>query len=135
MLTDKDKEMLIRSCDLQEELDRLRECLRELELQTVGSPRTDGMPRGSGGGDAMAGRVISKELLEQKIRTAERALKKSRAAGGKALRNVKAPLRMFCEAFYLEAASFEEALIYARINKRTAERYTAMINREDGGRE
>jgi hypothetical protein len=36
---------------------------------------------------------------------------------------------MFCEAYFLEAGTLESACIYARVDKRTGERYRADINR------
>lgn len=130
-LTNRDRYMIRRARDLQDELTRLKECLKEAELQTIGSPNMDGMPHGSGDGDAMTRRIIRKDKLGQKIRTAERALKRSKTIGGKALRNVKAPLRMFCEAYFFECASFEESCAYAGICKRTGDDYRKMINKED----
>ena len=89
----------------------------------------DGMPHGSSDGDSMTRQIIRKDKLQAKLRAAERALKRSRSTAGKALRNVKAPVRMFCEAYFLDAAPLEEACSYARIDKRTGERYSAEINR------
>lgn len=131
LLTNRDRYMIRRARDLQDELTRLKECLKEAELQTISSPNMDGMPHGSGDGDAMTRRIIRKDKLEQKIRTAERALKRSRTIGGKALRNVKAPIRMFCEAYFFECATFEESCTYARISERSGDEYRAMINRGD----
>lgn len=131
LLTNRERFMIRRARDLQDELTRLKECLKEAELQTISSPNMDGMPHGSGDGDAMARKIIRKDKLEQKIRTAERALKRSRAIGTKALRNVKAPIRMFCEAYFFECATFEESCAYARISERSGDGYRAMINRED----
>lgn len=117
-----------RARDLVDEVTRLRENLKEAELHTISSPNMDGMPHGSSDGDAIARQIARKETLEAKLRTAERALKRSRSIAGKALRDVKAPLRMFCEAYFLEAAQLEAACIYARVDKRTGERYRAAIN-------
>lgn len=89
----------------------------------------DGMPKGSGDGDALARQIARKEKLQTKLRGAEKALKRSRAIAGRALRNVKAPMRMFCEAYFLDARTAEEACTYARIDRRTGERYSAEINR------
>lgn len=130
-LTERDKWHLRRARDLFDEVTRLRENLKEAELQTISSPNMDGMPKGSGDGDAMTRQVIRKDKLQAKLRGAERALKRSQAAGRKALRNVKAPLRMFCEVYFLEAGSLEASCVYARIDKRTGERYSAEINRTE----
>jgi hypothetical protein len=110
---------------------RLRDNLREAELQTISSPNMDGMPKGSGDGDAIARQIMNKDRLLSKLRGAEKALKRSRTIAGKALRNAKAPLRMFCEVYFLEAGCLEAACIYARIDKRTGERYSADINRKE----
>ena len=123
--------MLRRARDLADEISRLRDNLREAELHTISSPNMDGMPKGSSDGDAMTRQMIRKDKLQAKLRTADRALKRSRSIAGKALRDVKAPLRMFCEAYFLDAAPLEEACAYARIDKRTGERYGAEINRTE----
>lgn len=130
-LTERDKWNLRRARDLADEVTRLRENLKEAELYTISSPNMDGMPKGSSDGDAMTRQYIRKDKLQAKLRTAERALKRSRSIAGKALRDVKAPLRMFCEAYFLDAAPMEEACAYARIDKRTGERYGAEINRTE----
>lgn len=89
----------------------------------------DGMPKGSSDGDTMTRQYIRKDKLQAKLRTEERALKRSRSIAGRALRDVKASMRMFCEAYFLDAATFDEACSYARIEKRTGERYSAEVNR------
>lgn len=129
MLTGRDRYMLRRARDLADEVERLRENLKEVELHTVSSPNMDGMPKGSGDGDAMTRQIIRKDKLHSKLRGAEKALKRSRTIAGKALRNVKAPMRMFCEAYFLDASTAEEACAYARVDKRTGERYSAEINK------
>lgn len=121
--------MLRRARDLADEISRLRDNLREAELYTISSPNMDGMPKGSSDGDAMTRQMIRKDKLQNKLKCAERALNRSKSIAGKALRNVKAPMRMFCEAYFLDAATFDEACGYARIDKRTGERYSAEINR------
>ena len=131
LLTDKDKYMLRRARDLVDEVERLREVLREIRLQTVGSPNMDGMPKGSGDGDAMARRIIRRDKIESKLKAAERALNRARTVGGKALRDCRAPVRLFCEAYYLEAGTLEESCRIARIDRRTAERYCAMVGSGD----
>lgn len=123
--------MLRRARDLVDEVERLRDVLKEIELRTISSPSMDGMPKGSGSGDAMAARMIRRDKVEQKLKTAERALKRSRTIGGNALHKVKAPVRMFCEAYFLEAASFDESCAYARISARTGDDYRSEVNRPD----
>ena len=130
-LTENAKWHLRRARDLVDEVARLRDNLREAELHTISSPNMDGMPKGSSDGDIMTRQYICKDKLQAKLRTADRALKRSRSIAGKALRGVKAPLRMFCEAYFLDAAPLEEACAYARIDKRTGERYGAEINRTE----
>lgn len=122
--------MLRKARDLVDEVERLRDTLKEIDLQTISSPNLDGMPKGSGDGDAMTRRVIRRDKVESKLWSAERALKRARTIGGRALREVKAAMRLFCEAYYLDGASLEESCKYARIDARTAERYRAVINRE-----
>lgn len=121
--------MLRRARDLADEVELLRENLKEVELHTVSSPNMDGMPKGSGDGDAMARVMIRKESLQKKIRTAERAMNRSRSEGRRALRNVRAPMRMFCEVYFLEAGGFEEACAHARISPRSGDECRAHVNR------
>ena len=131
VLTERDKWHLRRARDLVDEVTRLRENLKEAELHTISSPNMDGMPKGSSDGDAMTRQYIRKDKLQAKLRGAERAQKRSRTIAEKALRNVRAPMRMFCEAYFLDASTAEEACAYARIDKRTGERYSAEINRTE----
>lgn len=121
--------MLRRCRDLVDEVDRLQDNLREAELQTISSPNMDGMPHGSSDGDAIARQIARKDKLAAKLRTAERALKCSRTAAGKGLQKVKASMRMFCEAYFIDAATFEEAIQYARISPRCGDNYRAEIHR------
>ena len=93
----------------------------------------DGMPKGSGVGDAVGGQVASLDEMRTKLERVEGKLKRARSAGGRAIAGVKAPMRMFYEAFFLSAGSLEAACIYARIDKRTGERYRAEVYR--GGRD
>lgn len=127
--------MLRRCRDLVDEVGRLQDNLKEAELHTISSPNMDGMPHGSNDGDAIARQIAHTDKLAAKLRTAERALKRSRSAAAKALRRVKAPMRMFCEAYFMEAAQLEAACIYARIDKRTGERYRAAVNNAEGDKE
>ena len=127
-LTERDKWHMRRAKDLADEVERLRDNLREAELQTISSPNMDGMPHGSSDGDAIARQIAHRDKLEAKLHTAERELKRSRTAAGKALQHVKAPLRMFCGSYFLENATLEAAIQYARICKRTGEEYRATIN-------
>lgn len=113
--------------DLADELDRLRENLQELELHTVSSPKMDGMPKGSTAGDAVGGQVARADSLREKIQRVEKALGKARSAGRKALQGVRAPIRMFCEVYFLENRPLDAACGYARIDKRTGERYRAEV--------
>ena len=120
--------MLRRCRDLADEIARLRDNLKEEELRTISSPNMDGMPHGTSTGDAIPRQILRKDKFLSKLRTAERALKRSQNLARKALQHVKAPFRMFCEAYFIEAAAFDDAVAYARIDKRTGERYRAAVN-------
>lgn len=95
----------------------------------MSSPNLDGMPKGSSTGDAIARQVARADALREKIERVEKALKKTRNAGRKAISEARAPLRMFCEVYFLENRPLEAACSYARIDKRTGERYRADIYR------
>lgn len=121
--------MLRRCRDLADEVGRLQDNLKEAQLHTISSPNMDGMPHGSSDGDAIARQIARTDKLATKLRTAERALKRSRTAAGKGLQKVKASMRMFCEAYFIDAAKFEEAIRYARISPRCGDEYRANVNR------
>lgn len=110
-------------------MERLQENLRELELHTVSSPKMDGMPKGSSAGDTVGGQIARTEALREKLKNVEIKLKRARSTGRKAISGERAPIRMFCEAFFLEARPLEAACNYARIDKRTGERYRAEVYR------
>ena len=130
LLTDRERYTLRRARDIADEVQRLQENLTEIDLQTISSPNMDGMPKGSGDGDAMTRRIIRRDRIVGKMQAAQRELDKLRTIGSAALKRTKTPIRMFCDAYYLQFAGLEEACNYARIDKRTGERYCAMINRE-----
>lgn len=87
------------------------------------------MPKGSGDGDAMTRLMSRKEGLKAKLAAAERRCRRTKAAARRAADKCRAPMRMFLEAYYIEAQSAGEACSYARIDRRTGERYRAEINR------
>ena len=128
-LTEQDKCTLRRCRDLADEVDRLQDNLKEARLHTISSPNMDGMPHGSGDGDAIARQIARADKIAAKLHAAERALKRSRTAAAKGLQKVKAPMRMFCEAYFIEAATFEAAVQYARISPRCGDDYRASVNR------
>lgn len=114
--------------DYAEELDRLRESLAELEGQTIGSPKLDGMPHGGSQSDAMAGRLIRKQRLEERVRDAERQLRRAINTAKRVIAPLPARMRLFYEAYYIEGYKLEDACSYARVCIRTGNTYVRIAN-------
>jgi len=130
ILTERDKRMLREVASIADELDRMREGLREMELRTVPGQRLDGLPRGSGSGDTVANAFSAIEELRRRIQLKEDELDRARRSAERITKKLKASMRMYCQARYIEGRSVEAACAYARISLRTGERYSAVINRE-----
>lgn len=130
MLTELDRCALRRIPEIAEELDRLREGLREMELRTIPAQQLDGMPKSYSGTDAMANTLNAVEEQRRRVKLKAAELDRARRRGQKITRKLKASMKMYCQARYIEGRSVEASCAYARISLRTGERYSAIINKE-----
>lgn len=81
------------------------------------------MPKGAGGGDANANRLIMFEKREREIERGKRRLARVRNAAERAISPLKPQQRIFYHAYYIEALKISAAQAEARISERTAIRY------------
>lgn len=109
--------------------------LRELELQSVSSPKMDGMPKGSGSGDASAQHMIHVEYARNRVKRAKDALQKARRNALRVCRKMEGHMRKFCEAFYVEGFPFDVARVMSGVGERQCYRYVGEVEKitpEDG---
>ena len=109
----------------------LRDGLEELQKKTVSSPRMDGMPKGGGAGDAMAGLLIQKQRQQEKLARAERQLKRRQSAARRVIAPFPAPMRMFFAAYFIDLMKAEDACRYAGVSIRTGSRYIALVKQDE----
>lgn len=110
--------------DLQDEVSRLEERLEEMRLQTISSPKMDGMPHGSStGSEAMVSALIQMQSQEERVKRAKKRLKRAQSAARKAVEQMPAGMRLFFEAYYIDAEKIGTACSIARISESTAYRY------------
>lgn len=126
-LNERARAALIASRAAARELMEARDSLAELEGQTIGSPRLDGMPRGSGGHDASASRLIHLDYARRKLDMAERAYKRARHAAEAACEGMEPHMHKFCAAYYAEGFPFEVARTLSGVGDRQCYRYVRMI--------
>ena len=110
-----------------QEMHEARESLVELEGQTIGSPKLDGMPKGSGLHDASAARLVHLDYARRKLDRAEREYKRARAAAIDACAGMELHMKKFCEAYYAEGFPFEVAQILSGVSERQCYRYARRI--------
>lgn len=132
-LTTRDRAVLMDARDLADELGRLRDALREMELETISSPNMDGMPAGSSDGDGMTRRLARIDSLRSKIDREEQRFERLKRGGRRAIRGLQAKERMFLEAYYLDAEKAVTAAMIARISDKTAGRYIKRIEKREAG--
>ena len=101
----------------------LEECIREMQLQTISSPKLDGMPHGSAAGDAMANRLKRLEKYESELAHNRRRLERLQSAARRATRALEARRRIFYESYYVCGEKASVARTEAGISDRTATRY------------
>ena len=105
--------------------------LEELQKKTVSSPRLDGMPKGGGAGDAMAGLLIKKQQQAEKLARAERQLKRRQSAARRVIALLHAPMRMFYAAYFIDLMKAEDACRYAGVSLRTGSRYIRLVKQDE----
>lgn len=122
-LTEKEGYKLRLVRDIAEELERLEDSLQELRMQTISSPKMDGMPHASSHGDAMGALMIQKQRAEERVGHAAERLRKAQNAARRIISGMPAAKRLFYEAYYVEHSKVTIACRIARISESTAYRY------------
>ena len=125
--------MLMEARDLADELGRMRDALREMELETISSPNMDGMPAGSSDGDGIGRRLARIESMRAKVEREEGRLERLRKRCMGYIRGLRAAERMFLTAYYLDAEKAVRAAMIARISDKTAGRYIKRIEKKEAG--
>lgn len=128
-LDEQEKDTLRAARVLLEEIRLREERLDELKTRQISSPKLDGMPKGSGDGDAATARMISIEGREQQIRRDRRRLKRLQGRARRAIAPLNPRQRIFYTEYYLKGSSAETAADEARISGRTATRYLCIIGK------
>lgn len=105
----------------------IEECIRELRLQTISSPKMDGMPHGSAAGDAMANRLKRLEKYESELAYNKRRLERLQNATKRAIKGLETRRRIFYESYYVAGEKAAVARVEAGIAERTASKYIADV--------
>lgn len=109
--------------------------MRELEAQTISSPKMDGMPKGSGAGDASAQHMIYIEYARNRVSRAQAALKRAKSTASRICKRMDGHMKKFCEAFYIEGFPFDVAQALSGVGERQCYRYVSEVEKitpEDG---
>lgn len=126
-LTERERYKLLLVRDIAEELERLEDHLQELHLQTISSPKMDGMPGGGAQSDPMAVLMIRKQRTEERIAETKERLKKAQSAAKKAIQGLPVAKRLFYEAYFVYGDKLESAAVYAGICQRTGSSYIKQV--------
>jgi hypothetical protein len=110
-----------------EDIPALKECIREIRLQTISSPKLDGMPHGSTTGDAMTNKIKRLERYESDLKCNLRRLERLQSAAKRAVRGLEARRRIFYESYYICGEKAAVARMEAGIAERTASKYIADV--------
>lgn len=129
-LSEKARRQLLAVREAAKELQEAEDALRELELKTIGSPNMDGMPKGSGKGDANAQYLIHLEYARAKQARAERDLTRAKNTAYRVCRRMTGHMRKFCEAYYAEGFPFEVAQALSGVKEAQCYRYMAKVKGE-----
>lgn len=105
------------------EIPAIEECIRELRMQTISSPKLDGMPRGGAVGDAMANRLKRLEKYESDLSFTKRRLERLQKAAKRAVNGLEVRRRIFYESYYIGGEKAAVARAEAGISERSATRY------------
>lgn len=109
------------------EIPAIEECIRELRMQTISSPKLDGMPRGGAAGDAMANRLKRLEKYESDLEYTKRRLERLQKAAKRAVNGLEVRRRIFYESYYIGGEKAAVARVEAGIAERTAGKYIADV--------
>ena len=109
------------------EIPAIKECIKELQMQTISSPKLDGMPRGGAAGDAMANRLKRLEKYESDLAFTRRRLERLQKAAKRAVNGLEVRRRIFYESYYISGEKAAVARAEAGIAERTAGKYIADV--------
>lgn len=112
------------------DLQEAEDSVRELELKTVGSPKMDGMPKGSSTGDANAQYLIHLEYARSKLDRAHNQLARAKNNAYRVCRRLSGHMQKFCEAYYAEGFPFEVAQAMSGVKDRQCYSYMAEVSKE-----
>ena len=109
------------------EIPAIEECIRELRMQTISSPKLDGMPHGGAAGDAMVNRLKRLEKYESELSYNKRRLERLQNATKRAIKGLEMRRRIFYESYYINGEKAAVARAEAGIAERTASKYIADV--------
>lgn len=134
MTLNKDMAIMLTRCKrLAAKLATTEESIKELRMQTISSPKMDGMPHGSAQGDASAGRLARLEAREREYERDRRDLTLLRQTARRVIKLLDAKRRIFYEAYYIDAEKASAARKEAGISERTASRYINDVIKKETG--
>lgn len=111
-----------------EELQEAEDSLKELELKTIGSPKMDGMPKGSSRGDVNADYLAAIEYVRKMRDAAERNAKRIKHYAHRVCKKMPRHMRKFCEAYYVECFPFDVAQTLSGVKEAQCYRYMTKVN-------
>ena len=131
-LSDEDREALLFSRELQEDMEKMCDGLRELRLLavSVSSPNMDGMPKGDGVGDAYAQTLARIEQREREIALQKRKIERAKRIARRVLKPFIGPFKAFCEDYYVEGMPFVIAQAASGVGDRQCKNYIAYIQKK-----
>lgn len=130
-LTKKDKQELRAVRDAEKRVQDMHDGLKELELKTISSPNMDGMPKGTGDGDASVRHMIRLERARRRLADAEKALKAAQRKAERVCQRMDdGHMRRFCEAFYVDGQPFAAAQKLSGVGERQCYRYMETVGEE-----
>ena len=101
--------------------------MQELQLQTVSSPKMDGMPGGGSVSDPMAVLMIRKQRTAERIKQTKERFKRAQKDARAVLVGLPVAKRLFYEAYYVEGDKLESAAAFAGICPRTGSNYIKQL--------
>ena len=136
-LTRQECEALINLRDLQEELWKHKDGMRELVLLSisVSSPRMDGMPKQQGmQGDAYAQTLARIEERKVEISKLERKIRTEKLKAQKAIKHIYGSFRIFAADYYIAGNPFEVSCAASGVSERQCRRYMRTVREISGSK-
>lgn len=127
-----EREAFVRLRELHDELEKMRDGLRELKLlvKSVSSPNMDGMPKAQGTSDAYAQALVRIERQEREIAAQARRVNRAKAIPIQALKRFVGPFKTFCKGYYIDGVPFFMAQAESGVGERQCKNYMAYISSE-----